>query len=186
MPHAPTVAEVLARAKKKRDKLQRKAIRDVEDLIPPILGPAGRAAPHIVRGVVAVENALMDYAIDQLASQAGNIPLPFPHYPPKQQRAFDPDNPITRFLQDLEFPGRSPPPKPVKHLRVRTDPQLINDEIQSTAFTAANKMARKKDGSFKRGWDQRRVAMMAQKKCTKERERLGLCKRKRKRGKSSR
>jgi len=189
MPHAPTVAEVLAKAKKARNKLQRKAIKDVEDLIPPILGPAGRAAPHIARGVIAVENALMDYAIDQLASEAGKIPLPFPHYPPKQQRAFDPDNPITRLLQSLEFPERSPRARIPKHPRPprpRTDPQLINDQIQSTAFTAANKMARKKDGSFKRGWDQRRVAMMAQKKCTKERERLGLCKRKRKRGKSSR
>jgi len=68
--------------------------------------------------------------------------------------------------------GRGPigPPKS------RSPKQMMNDSIQSDAFVAANKRARKKDGTFKKGWDQRRVAMMAQKECTKERKRLGLCK----------
>lgn len=88
---------------------------------------------------------------------------------------------LRQAIRELQFPSQAPP-KP----RVRTPKQKTNDKIQSTAFTEANKMARKKDGSFKKGWDQRRVAMMAQKKCTRERERLGLCKRKRKRGSRSR
>jgi hypothetical protein len=71
--------------------------------------------------------------------------------------------------------GDRPKPRGGKTQR-RSDKQMMNDSIQSNAFTAANKKARKKDGSFKKGWDQRRVAMMAQKECTRERKRLGLCK----------
>jgi len=92
---------------------------------------------------------------------------------------------LRQAIRDLEFPGRTPLPQR-KPPRPRTPKQRKNDEIQSVALTEVNRMARKKDGSFKKGWDQRRVMMMAQKKCTKERERLGLCKRKRKRGSRSR
>ena len=49
-------------------------------------------------------------------------------------------------------------------------------KIQSTAFRNANAKARKKDGSLRAGFDQRRIAQMAQRECTKERQRLGLCK----------
>jgi hypothetical protein len=48
-------------------------------------------------------------------------------------------------------------------------------KIQSTAFRNANAKGRKKDGSFRSGYDQSRIARMAQKECTKERQRLGLC-----------
>ena len=48
-------------------------------------------------------------------------------------------------------------------------------KIQSTAFRNANAKARKKDGSLRAGFDQRRIAQMAQRECTKERQRLGLC-----------
>jgi len=174
---ALTLAELLAKAKKKRDKIQKKAIRKVEKLIPPILGPGGRVAPHIARGVVEVENALMDFAIDQLTEQAGHLPVGPPERPSPSRRTFDPDNPITRFLQDLEFPGQTPPPG-TKKVRVRSDKQLVNDQIQREALTSINIRARKKDGSFKKGWNQKRIMRLAQKECTRERERLGLCKRK--------
>ena len=62
--------------------------------------------------------------------------------------------------------------------RTRSPKQMMNDSIQADALKSINKRARKKDGSFKKGWDQRRVMILAQKECTKERERLGLCKRK--------
>jgi hypothetical protein len=87
---------------------------------------------------------------------------------------------LRQAIANLQFPGR-PPRKP----RVRTPKQRKNDEIQSVALTEVNRMARKKDGSWKKGWNQRRVMTQAQKKCTKERERLGLCKPKRKRKKTS-
>jgi len=106
--------------------------------------------------------------------------------PLTQTPAVMPGTVIPQFLRqaiaDLQFPGR-PPRKP----RVRSPKQKVNDKIQSVALTAVNKRARKKDGSFKKGWNQRRVMMLAQKECTKERERLGLCKRKpKKRKKNSR
>jgi len=180
MAHRPTVAELLKTAKKKRDKLAEKAVRDVEKLIPPIFGPGGKVAPTVVRGVIEVEKYIMDAILDKAlldnpAFANMEIPLGRAH---TQSKPFDPDNPITRFLQDLEFPGRSPRVREPKKPRVRTDPQLVNDQIQSVALTAVNKMARKKDGSFKKGWSQKKVMRLAQKECTKERERLGLCERK--------
>jgi hypothetical protein len=48
-------------------------------------------------------------------------------------------------------------------------------KIQSKAFRNANAKARKKDGTLRAGYDQRRIALMAQRECTKERQRLGLC-----------
>jgi len=48
-------------------------------------------------------------------------------------------------------------------------------KIQSIAFRNANARGRKKDGTFRAGYDQSRIARMAQKECTKERQRLGLC-----------
>lgn len=48
-------------------------------------------------------------------------------------------------------------------------------KIQSTAFRNANAKARKKNGELRTGFDQSRIASMAQRECTKERQRLGLC-----------
>jgi hypothetical protein len=48
-------------------------------------------------------------------------------------------------------------------------------KIQSKAFKNANAVGRLQNGSFRAGYDQSRIARMAQKECTKERIRLGLC-----------
>jgi hypothetical protein len=48
-------------------------------------------------------------------------------------------------------------------------------KIQSKAFRNANAKGRKKNGEFRAGFDQSRIARMAQKECTSERQRLGLC-----------
>ena len=48
-------------------------------------------------------------------------------------------------------------------------------KIQSTAFRNANAKGRLQNGSFRAGYDQSRIARMAQKECTAERIRLGLC-----------
>ena len=48
-------------------------------------------------------------------------------------------------------------------------------KIQSQAFKTANAQGRLQNGSFRAGYDQSRIARMAQKICTKERIRLGLC-----------
>jgi len=63
------------------------------------------------------------------------------------------------------------PPKP----RKVTKKMKMQRKIQSKAFSNANAKGRKKNGEFKKGFDQRRIALMAQKECTKERQRLGLC-----------
>ena len=80
---------------------------------------------------------------------------------------------LVRSLVQIDWGTGGDRPK-----RTRSPKQMMNDSIQADALSAANKKARKKDGSFKKGWDQRRVMVLAQKECTKERERLGLCKRK--------
>jgi len=216
-----TLAEVLAQAKKERNKIQKKAIKKVEDLIPPVISGVMPLGPEIVRGIVEVENALMDYAIDRLSAEAGHIPIGPQE---RRQRTFDPDNPITKFLQDLEFPKRRgrPPSKgppipkfkptipgpqedggfftpeqaaewdrkvqasPAIARKRRSDAQLVNDQIQRTCLQKINKRARKKDGSFKKGWSQQRIMRTAQKECTKERIRLKITKGKRKRGSRSR
>ena len=51
-------------------------------------------------------------------------------------------------------------------------------KIQSNAFRNANAKARKKNGELRAGFDQRRIAQMAQRECTKERQRLGKSTRK--------
>jgi hypothetical protein len=48
-------------------------------------------------------------------------------------------------------------------------------KIQSTAFKNANAKGRLQNGTFRAGFDQSRIARMAQKECTAERIRLGLC-----------
>ena len=68
-------------------------------------------------------------------------------------------------------PAASAPPKP----RKVTKKMRQQRKIQSKAFRNANAKARKKDGTLRAGFDQRRIALMAQRECTKERQRLGLC-----------
>ena len=48
-------------------------------------------------------------------------------------------------------------------------------KIQSNAFRNANAKGRKNNGEFRAGYDQSRIARMAQKECTAERVKQGLC-----------
>ena len=66
-------------------------------------------------------------------------------------------------------------PAAVKKPRKVTKKMKMQRKIQSEAFKNANAKGRKKDGTFRAGYDQSRIARMAQKECTKERQRLGLC-----------
>jgi len=63
----------------------------------------------------------------------------------------------------------------IKKPRKVTKKMRQQRKIQSKAFRNANAKARKKDGSLRAGFDQSRIARMAQRECTKERQRLGLC-----------
>ena len=71
----------------------------------------------------------------------------------------------------------------VKKPRKVTAKMKKQRKIQSTAFKNANARGRKKDGTFRSGYDQRRIALLAQKECTKERQRLGLCEKPKRRSK---
>ena len=74
------------------------------------------------------------------------------------------------------------PARPVqKKPRKVTKKMKQQRKIQSNAFRNANKKARKQNGELRAGFDQRRIALMAQRECTKERERLGLCEKPKKR-----
>ena len=64
----------------------------------------------------------------------------------------------------------------VKKVQKVTKKMRANRKVQSKAFANANKKGRKLNGQFKKGWDQSKIARVAQKECTKERQRLGLCK----------
>ena len=68
-----------------------------------------------------------------------------------------------------------PASSPVKKPRKVTKKMKQQRKIQSTAFKNANAAGRKRNGEFRAGSDQSRIARMAQKECTKERQRLGLC-----------
>jgi len=47
--------------------------------------------------------------------------------------------------------------------RVRSRLQKANDKLKSAAWKKANAVARKINGDFKKGWDQKRVAQYANK-----------------------
>jgi hypothetical protein len=76
--------------------------------------------------------------------------------------------------QIVRRPGGKVITTPKKPRKV-TKKMRAQRKIQSNAFRNANARGRKKDGTFRSGYDQSRIARMAQKECTKERQRLGLC-----------
>ena len=94
----------------------------------------------------------------------------------------NPDIVIDDQGQIVRRPGGKPITTPSKPRKV-TAKMKKQRKIQSTAFKNANARGRKKDGTFRSGYDQRRIALMAQKECTKERQRLGLCEKPKRRSK---
>jgi len=73
-------------------------------------------------------------------------------------------------------------PEVFKKPRKVTKKMRAQRKIQSKAFKNANAKGRKKNGEFKKGFDQAKIARIAQKECTKERQRLGLCEKPKKKG----
>jgi len=81
---------------------------------------------------------------------------------------------VLELIEPFDNSGIASMSTPSKPRKV-TKKMKMQRKIQSTAFRNANARGRKKDGTFRSGYDQRRIALMAQKECTKERQRLGLC-----------
>ena len=205
----PTIEEILREAKKKRDRIQKKAIKSVEETIPPIFGPGGRVAPTLARGVTEFQNAIMDHMMDEILGiegtpmkteqliagiqgkdameqyfrEQGVIP-PILNRPPTKP-GLQEDGGFFTPEQAAEW-DRKVAASPSLARKRRSDKQLVNDQIRSNTLKSINGRARKKNGQLKKGWTQKKIMRLAHIECTRERERLGLCKRKRKRGKSSR
>jgi len=155
----PTVGDILKIAKQKAAANRRSALkktRKVTDRLP-IKGPIGL-------GVDIAE--LASLVSQEIVSQAADVAL--------------------QDFQNLQIPGGKPArtilPQTdqiaetvVKVKRPRTEKQLINDQIMRTAMKNANTRARKKNGQLKKGMTQKKIARIAQRECTAERKRLGLC-----------
>jgi hypothetical protein len=75
---------------------------------------------------------------------------------------------IVQVMTDEVSTAASKPRKVTKKMKQQR-------KIQSTAFKNANAKGRLQNGTFRAGFDQSRIARMAQKECTAERIRLGLC-----------
>jgi hypothetical protein len=155
----PTVGDILKLAKQKADakrKSSLKKTRKVTDRLP-IKGPIGL-------GVDIAE--LASLVSQELVNQAADIAF-------QDLRSFSLPGKTKISQEGAKMNTASnTPPSP---RRKRTDKQLINDEIMRTAMKNANSRARKKNGQLKKGMTQKKIARMAQRECTKERQRLGLC-----------
>ena len=190
-----TLQQLLAQAKKRQASRRKssKKLKKIQEKVPEGEGSDLLSFAMNVAGDTrltdaaqyAFTNRLLDeMVIRQLRNAPGPAQTRSTHPNPRIQKGLDEGRiayDITGELQDADGIAeinRRIAADARHEKRARSDKQLMNDSIQSNAFAAANKKARKKDGTFKKGWDQRRVAMMAQKECTKERERLGLCERK--------
>jgi len=173
----PTIGDILKLAKQKADakrKATLKKTRKVTDRLP-IKGPIGLGV-DIAEFASLVSQELVNQASDIAFRDLQNVTLP------SNKRA----KTILPMIDQIQ----NTITEPVNLTRKRTDKQLINDEIMRTAMKNANAKARKKNGQLKKGMTQKKIARFAQLECTKERERLGLCKKpmkkRRKRGKNTR
>ena len=152
----PTFKDILKQAKKNADKKRRKVISDARKVTDrlPIKGPIGL-------GVDIAE--LASIVSQEIVNQAADIAA---------SNVFEPTQPQPRPQTILPNVDQITPTVP----KVRTEKQLINDQIMRTAMSNANARARKKNGQLKKGMTQKKIARMAQRECTAERKRLGLCK----------
>lgn len=163
MARKPTVGDILKIAKQKADakrKATLKKTRKVTDRLP-IKGPIGLGV-DIAELASLVSQELVNQASDIAFRDVQNIPIPSRLQSGQAKTILPNQDQIERTV-----------PKPT---RPRSDKQLINDEIMRTAMSNANARARKKNGQLKKGMTQKKIARMAQRECTAERKRLGLCK----------
>jgi hypothetical protein len=182
MAHEAAKAKLLASAKKRQAKRKKAAVIKGSDL--PTDREVVKQVEKAIKWWLTTPGLPVSVAPDHpiftspLFTQPDTQTIvPFEGVPLTQTPWIPPGTVIPDVIRDairgFDFPGQAP-----QRPRVRSPKQMINDEIQSKALTAVNKKARKKDGSWKQGWNQKRVMKEAQKKCTLARERLGLCKRK--------
>jgi hypothetical protein len=166
----PTIGDLLKDSKKRAQKIRKQSVRKVSKVTDrlPIAGPIGLGV-DIADLASQISLALVNQASNLASQDLQNVTLP----------GIRPQTILPNVDQMPEL----------KPTRVRTDNQLINDQIMRNGMKDANTRARKKNGQLKKGMTQKKIAKMAQLYCTKERQRLGLCKKpmkRRKRGKNTR
>lgn len=160
----PTIGDILASGKRKAAAKRKQTIAKARLAsnvpikgAPPFVKPAVRSGVAIADLVSRVSEAVVNQVIDQGFRDFQNVEIPSP----QAAKTILPN--VDQINQTIET------------VKERTDAQLINDEIMSTAMRNANKKARKKNGEMKKGMTQKSIARLAQKECTAERRRLGLC-----------
>ena len=159
MAKKPTIGDILANAKKQANKIRKQSIaktRKVTDRLP-IKGPIGLGV-DIAELASLVSQQIVNQAAEVAFQDLQNLPLP--------------------MKKQITSPGTILPnvDQIAKTVRPRSDKQLVNDQIMRVAVKNANTKARKKNGQLKKGMTQKKIMKMAQLECTKERQRLGLCK----------
>jgi hypothetical protein len=160
----PTIGDILASGKRKAAAKRKQQIgkaRLASNIpikgAPPFVKPAVRSGVAIADVVSRISEAVVNQVIDRGFQDFQNLEIPSP----QQAKTILPNvDQINRVVEEV---------------KERTDAQLINDEIMSTAMKNANKKARKQNGDLKKGMTQTKIARLAQKECTAERRRLGLC-----------
>lgn len=160
MAKKPTIGDILKEAKKQSQKIRKQQLAKVKKVTGrlPIKGPIGLGV-DIAELASLVSQQLVNQASDIAFRDFQNTELPSTG----NARTFLPQvNQIDTIVEGVPE-------------RVRSDAQLINDEIMRQGMKEANEKARKKNGELKKGMTQRKIAKMAQLFCTKERQRLGLC-----------
>lgn len=156
MAKKPTIGDLLKEGKKRAQKIRKQSVRKVSKVTDtlPIAGPIGLGV-DIADLASQLSLALVNQASNLASQDLQNVPLPG-------------SRPKT-ILPNVDQISETVP-------KVRTDKQLINDQIMRNGMKDANARARKKNGQLKKGMTQKKIAKMAQLYCTKERQRLGLCK----------
>lgn len=152
----PTIGDLLKEGKKRAQKIRKQSVRKVSKVTDrlPIAGPIGLGV-DIADLASQLSLALVNQASSLASQDLQNITLPGPQ--------------AKTILPNVDQISETVP-------KVRTDKQLINDQIMRNGMKDANTRARKKNGQLKKGMTQKKIAKMAQLYCTKERQRLGLCK----------
>ena len=159
MARKPTIGDILKQAKKESDKIRKRSVakvREVTDRLP-IKGPIGLGV-DIAELASLVSQEIINKATDIAFQDLQNIPV-------------TKGKPARTILPQTDQIAETVP----KVKRPRTEKQLINDQIMRTAMKNANTRGRKKNGQLKKGMTQKKIARWAQLECTKERQRLGLC-----------
>lgn len=171
MARKPTVGEILAIGKKKAAAKRKQQIAKAKLAAnvplkgaPRFVKPTVQAGVGIADIVSRVSQEIVNQAADIAFRDFQNTQLPSP----QKARTILPN--VDQLNTAIETVAEVIPES------IRTDAQLINDEIMRQGMKEANEKARKKNGDLKKGMTQKKIAKMAQLYCTKERQRLGLCK----------